>query len=72
MGANQSRPSDALVNEKLRERLQAFHMSEDRAVSEKDGFLHIAGDARMWIPGASRSVALIAFQHQGIPLCLER
>jgi hypothetical protein len=47
MGANQSRPSDAAVNDRLRERLQALHMNEDRAMSEKDGFVHVAGDARM-------------------------
>ena len=46
MGANQSRPSDAAVNEKLRERLQALHMNEERATSEKDGFVHVADDAR--------------------------
>lgn len=45
MGANQSRPSDAAVNEKLRERLQALNI-EERATSEKDGFVHVAGDAR--------------------------
>ena len=45
MGANYSRPSDAAVNEKLRERLQALHMNEERATSEKDGFVHIAADA---------------------------
>lgn len=47
MGANQSRPSDAAVNEKLRERLQAMHMTEERATSEKDGFVHVSGEARM-------------------------
>lgn len=46
MGANQSGPSDAAINEKLRERLQAFNLNEDRYVSEKDGFMHVAGDAR--------------------------
>ena len=45
MGANQSRPSDAAVNEKLRERLQDMHMNEERATSEKDGFVHVAGEA---------------------------
>lgn len=49
MGANQSRPSDAAINEKLRERLQAFNLNEERAVCEKDGFMHVAGDARMFI-----------------------
>jgi bleomycin hydrolase len=50
MGANQSRPSEADVNEKLRERLQALHMKEDRAMNEKDGFVVVAGDgeARMF------------------------
>jgi hypothetical protein len=47
MGANHSRPSDAAVNEKLRERLQAMHMNEERATSEKDGFVHVAGEVRM-------------------------
>lgn len=48
MGANQSRPSDAAVNEKLMERLQAMHMNDERATSEKDGFVHVAGEARMF------------------------
>lgn len=47
MGANQSTPSDAVINEKLRERLQALNLNEERALSEKDGFMHVAGDARM-------------------------
>jgi hypothetical protein len=47
MGATQSRPSDAAVNEKLRERLQAMHLNEERATSEKDGFVHVTGAARM-------------------------
>lgn len=51
MGATQSRPSDAAVNEKLRERLQALHMNEERATSEKDGFIHVAGDARKFFRG---------------------
>lgn len=44
MGANQSRPSDAAVNEKLRERLQALHVKE-RALSEKDGFVVVGEEA---------------------------
>ena len=48
MGADQSRPSNVDVDEKLRERLQAFRMNEDRAVSEKDGVVHV-GDARTWV-----------------------
>lgn len=46
MGAGYSRPSDAAVNEKLRERLQALNMNEERATSEKDGFIHVAADTR--------------------------
>jgi bleomycin hydrolase len=47
MGANQSRPSDAAINEKLIERLQALHMKEEqRSTSEKDGFVVVAGEAR--------------------------
>ena len=47
MGANQSRPSDAAINEKLLERLQALHMKEDRPMDEKDGFVVVSGEARM-------------------------
>jgi bleomycin hydrolase len=47
MGANQSRPSDAAINEKLIERLQALHMKdEQRSTSEKDGFVVVGGEAR--------------------------
>ncbi|KAF2036787.1 peptidase C1B, bleomycin hydrolase [Setomelanomma holmii] len=45
MGANQSRPSDAAINEKLLERLQALHMKEERSTSEKDGFVVVGGEA---------------------------
>ncbi|KAH7068702.1 peptidase C1B, bleomycin hydrolase [Paraphoma chrysanthemicola] len=45
MGANQSRPSDAAINEKLMERLQALHMKDDRGTSEKDGFVVVGGEA---------------------------
>lgn len=46
MGANQSRPSDAAVNEKLIERLQALHMKGERSTSEKDGYVVVGGEAR--------------------------
>jgi bleomycin hydrolase len=46
MGANQSRPSDAAINEKLIERLQALHMKDERSTSEKDGFIVVGGEAR--------------------------
>jgi bleomycin hydrolase len=46
MGANQSRPSDAAVNEKLLERLQALHMKDDRTMNEKDGFVVVGGETR--------------------------
>jgi bleomycin hydrolase len=49
MGANQSRPSDAAVNEKLLERLQALHMKDDRTMNEKDGFIVVGGDACMFL-----------------------
>jgi bleomycin hydrolase len=48
MGANQSRPSDAAVNEKLLERLQALHTKDDRTMNEKDGFVVVGGEARMF------------------------
>jgi len=47
MGANQSRPSDAAVNEKLLERLQALHVKNERTLNEKDGFVVVGGEARM-------------------------
>lgn len=46
MGANQSRPSDAAINEKLIERLQALQMKDERRTSEKDGFIVVEGEAR--------------------------
>jgi bleomycin hydrolase len=50
MGANQSRPSDAAVNEKLMERLQALHMKDERPMNEKDGFVVVGGESRMLSP----------------------
>jgi bleomycin hydrolase len=49
MGANQSRPSDAAVNEKLLERLQALHIKDDRTMNEKDGFVVVGGEARRFL-----------------------
>jgi bleomycin hydrolase len=49
MGSNQSRPSDAAVNEKLMERLQALHVKDERPMNEKDGFVVVGGEARMCI-----------------------
>jgi hypothetical protein len=47
MGANQSRPSDAAINEKLIERLQALRIKdEQRSTSEKDGFVVVGSEAR--------------------------
>ncbi|KAL1652424.1 bleomycin hydrolase [Didymella pomorum] len=60
MGANHSRPSDAAVNEKLRERLQAMHMNEERATSEKDGFVHVAGEVPPRYTPLSRQVKTIS------------
>jgi bleomycin hydrolase len=54
MGADQSKPSNVDADEKLRERLQAFRMNENRAVSEKDGFVHV-GDARTWVSARLRT-----------------
>jgi len=46
MGANQSRPTDAAINEKLVERLKALKMKDERSMNEKDGFVVIGGEAR--------------------------
>ncbi|KAF2796939.1 peptidase C1B, bleomycin hydrolase [Melanomma pulvis-pyrius CBS 109.77] len=48
MGANQSRPSDAAVQEKLIERLQALQIKDDndRSMNEKEGYIYIDSDAR--------------------------
>lgn len=46
MGANQSRPSDAAINEKLLERLQALHLKDERPMNEKDGYVVVGGDSR--------------------------
>ncbi|KAF2874630.1 bleomycin hydrolase [Massariosphaeria phaeospora] len=46
MGANQSRPSDAAIQEKLLERLQALHVKDDRSINEKDGFVYVDNEAR--------------------------
>ena len=49
MGANQSRPCEATVNEKLMERLQALNMKDDRPMNEKDGFVVVGGEPGMII-----------------------
>ena len=48
MGANQSRPSEAAINEKLVERLRALQVKDDRAMNEKDGYVVVGGEARTW------------------------
>jgi bleomycin hydrolase len=55
MGANQSRPSDAAINEKLIERLQALHMKDERGTSEKDGFIVVDGEARRFLKHHTRA-----------------
>lgn len=46
MGSNQSRPSDAAINEKLIERLQALQVRNDRTtMNEKDGFVVVGSEA---------------------------
>ncbi|KAH8730813.1 bleomycin hydrolase [Phaeosphaeriaceae sp. PMI808] len=45
MGANQSRPADAAINEKLMERLQALQMKDERSTNEKDGYIVVGGEA---------------------------
>lgn len=47
MGSNQSRPSDAAVQEKLIERLQALQVKDDRSMNEKDGYIYVDSEARM-------------------------
>lgn len=44
MGANQSRPSDAAIQEKLIERLQALHVKDDIQMNEKEGYLYVEGE----------------------------
>ncbi|KAF2247937.1 peptidase C1B, bleomycin hydrolase [Trematosphaeria pertusa] len=46
MGSNQSRPSDAAVQEKLIERLQALQVKDDRSMNEKDGYIYVDSEAR--------------------------
>lgn len=46
MGANQSRPSDAAIQEKLIERLQALQIKDDIRVNEKEGYICIENDTR--------------------------
>jgi bleomycin hydrolase len=41
MGANQSRPSEAVVQEKLIERLQALQVKDERSMNEKEGYIYI-------------------------------
>jgi bleomycin hydrolase len=39
MGANQSKPSDAVIHEKLIERLQALQIKDEVCLNEKDGYV---------------------------------
>jgi bleomycin hydrolase len=45
MGSNQSTQSDATINAKLLERLQTLRVNEDRAMTEKDGYVHVDSEA---------------------------
>jgi bleomycin hydrolase len=47
MGANQSRPSDTAIQEKLIERLQAFQLKDDIRVNEKEGYVCVENGSRM-------------------------
>lgn len=47
MGSNQSRPSDAAIQEKLLERLQALQLKDERSMNEKDGYVYVDNGARM-------------------------
>ena len=51
MGANQSRPSDAAINEKLLERLQALHVKDEGPMTEKDGYVVVGGAMRKYQMG---------------------
>ncbi len=54
MGANQSRPADAAINEKLLERLHALQMKDERPMNEKEGYV-VVGEASCKIyPGPLR------------------
>ncbi|KAF2130220.1 bleomycin hydrolase [Dothidotthia symphoricarpi CBS 119687] len=55
MGANQSRPSEAVVNEQLLERLQALHMKAETTTNEKDGYVYIDGESPPKYPSIARS-----------------
>lgn len=57
MGSAPSRPSDAAINEKLLERLHALQMKDDRDVNEKDGYVVVGGDSRMFQRILSLSIA---------------
>lgn len=46
MGASQSTASDAAIQEKLLERLQALHMKDDIQVNEKEGYLCVDNASR--------------------------
>lgn len=52
MGANQSRPTDAAVQEKLIERLQALQIKDDndRSMNEKEGYIYIDSESRTCTP----------------------
>ncbi|KAH6633222.1 bleomycin hydrolase [Boeremia exigua] len=65
MGAQQSIPSDAAINEKLRERLQAFNLNEERVMSEKDGFVHVADNAPPRFSPLSRHVKTVSTKDAG-------
>lgn len=48
MGANQSRPSDAAIQEKLIERLQALQVKDDVRINEKEGYVCVENHARVY------------------------
>jgi bleomycin hydrolase len=45
MGANQSKPSDAAIQEKLIERLQALQVKDDVCVNEKEGYVCVENNS---------------------------
>jgi bleomycin hydrolase len=56
MGANQSRPSDVAIQEKLIERLQALQTKDEISINEKEGYVCIdnrSGKQVNWRPSSN-------------------
>jgi bleomycin hydrolase len=72
MGANQSRPTDAAIQEKLLERLQALQVKDDIRINEKEDYVCVDNHKSMYIGALSNARLIVTQGHSSTPLASYR